>query len=70
MLEVIQADFARLETETTATENEAIKEFTDFMKTSEASKVVQHKRAHDSTDRPLKTSLNTFFDTLISLFPK
>lgn len=49
MLEVIETDFARLESDTTASENESSRLHEEFMKTSEANKVVQHKRAHDLT---------------------
>merc|ERR1719183_2490707 len=42
MLEVIEADFARLETETKAEENEAAKTYSAFMAESKASKKQKH----------------------------
>jgi hypothetical protein len=47
MLEVIQSDFARLEADTTATENQAQAEYDAFMTDAKADKEAKHKNAFD-----------------------
>merc|ERR1719263_1930392 len=47
MLEVILSDFARLETETTADENQAAKEYDQFMTDSKADAEAKHKEEFD-----------------------
>merc|ERR1719316_899500 len=53
MLEVIQSDFVRLETETTSGEDAAAKEYTAFMRDSKKSKAVKE------TDMKHKTNTKT-----------
>merc|ERR550537_1159531 len=53
MLEVISSDFVRLETETTAAEDKAASEYTEFMRDSSKSKAVK------STDMKHKLSTKT-----------
>eukprot|EP00419_Tripos_fusus_P010736 CAMPEP_0172667812 /NCGR_PEP_ID=MMETSP1074-20121228/8665_1 /TAXON_ID=2916 /ORGANISM="Ceratium fusus, Strain PA161109" /LENGTH=669 /DNA_ID=CAMNT_0013484379 /DNA_START=57 /DNA_END=2066 /DNA_ORIENTATION=+ len=44
MLEVIESDFSRLETDTRASEDQAASEYNKFMKDSKAAKETKHKR--------------------------
>jgi len=68
MLEVIQSDFARLESETTANEEQASEEYTKFMNDSEVDKAVknadkEHKEGliakKNSASQETKTELKT-----------
>merc|ERR1719245_2731494 len=43
MLEVIRSDFLRLESDTTAAEQQAAREYADFMSVSEADKKAKHE---------------------------
>merc|ERR550514_2192459 len=54
MLEGIESDFARLEAETTAEENEAQQAYDTFMSDSKASKEQKHKDEFDKKEFELK----------------
>merc|ERR1719359_948402 len=61
MIEVIQSDFARLESETTAAEETAVKEYDEFMADSSAdkeakSKDIEHKGGKKQNDSLLRLS--------------
>jgi len=45
MMEVIQSDFARLKAETTSAENNALREYDNFMNTAKADKAAKEKEA-------------------------
>jgi len=67
MLEVIQSDFARLEAETTANENQSQKEHTQFLRDSEVDKTqktkdIEHKTGSRDDQQQL---LNETQDDLI-----
>merc|ERR1719172_501875 len=54
MLEVIQSDFARLLSETTAAESEAEKEYTEFSNDSATNKAVKGQEMKDKTNMRTK----------------
>lgn len=49
MIEVIQSDFARLEAETTANENQAEREYNEFMEDAKADTEAKHKEEFDKS---------------------
>jgi len=67
MIEVIQSDFARLESETTAAEETAVKEYDEFMADSSAdkeakSKDIEHKGGKKQNDEQALQEAKTDLD--------